>query len=87
MKCLPPTDSYYMFMHNYFTSFCLLTHHDVDNIWVTGVPKYTINEDKQLQKMECGHFEQRKLCKKRHCNFGSGWLPQQQGRLDSFFWT
>ena len=52
-------------MDNYFTSFCLLTHLGVNNIRARGVfnknrlRKYTIIGDKQLQKKERDHFEQR----------------------------
>ena len=55
-------------MDNYFhifSSFCLLTHVGVNMIWASGVfnkkrlRKYTIIGGKQLQKKECGHFEQR----------------------------
>ena len=37
MECLSPIVSYYIFMNNYFTSFCLLTHLEVSNIRVTVV--------------------------------------------------
>ena len=37
MECLPPTVSCHIFMDNYFTSFCLLTHLGVNNIQATGV--------------------------------------------------
>ena len=52
-------------MNNYFTSFRLLTHIGVNNIWARGVinknslRKYTIIGEKQMQKKERGHFEQR----------------------------
>ena len=57
-------------MDNYFTSFRLLTHLEVNNIRTTGVlnknrlRKCTIIGDKQLQKKECGLFEQRTSSKK-----------------------
>ena len=57
-------------MDNYFTSFRLLTHLEVNNIRTTGVlnknrlRKSTIIGDKQLQKKECGLFEQRTSSKK-----------------------
>ena len=56
MKCFPPIVSYHIFMDNYFTSFCMLTHFGVNNIQVTSVhnenrvSKCTIIEDKQLQE-------------------------------------
>ena len=65
MKCLPPT-----VMNNSFTSFCLLTHLGVNNIWATGVfiknrlRKCTSVGDKQPQKKECGQFEQSTSTKK-----------------------
>ena len=65
MECLTPTISFDLSMDNYFTSFCLLTHLGVNNIRVRGVlnknrlHKYTIIGDKQLQKRERDHFEQR----------------------------
>ena len=51
------TLSFDLFMHNYFTCFCLLTHLGVNNIWATGVfnknrlRKCTITGNKQLQKI------------------------------------
>ena len=56
MKCLSLAFSFDIFMDNYFTSFCLLTHLGVTNIRATGVlsknrlHKCTIIGDKQLQK-------------------------------------
>ena len=48
--------------------------------------KYTIIGDKQLQKKERGHFEQRSAHQaKTLCNL-CGWLERQQGALDGFFW-
>ena len=57
-------------MDNYFTSFCLHTHVGVSNVPATGalnkkrLRKYTLTGDKQLQKKEHGHFEQRTSSKK-----------------------
>ena len=57
-------------MDNYFTSFCLLTHVGVNNIRATGavnkqrLRNCTNTGDKQLQKKERGHFEQRTSSKK-----------------------
>ena len=57
-------------MDNYFTSFLLQAHLGINNIQVTGelyknrLRKCTITGDKQLQKMEHGHFEQRTSSKK-----------------------
>ena len=62
MGCLTSTFSFDIFMDNYLTDFCLLTHLGVNNITATGVLKKnslrecTIIRDKQLQKKECGHF-------------------------------
>ena len=55
IHCLNPIVSFDLFMDNYFTSFCLLTHLEVNNIGARGVLKnnslykYTITGDKQLQ--------------------------------------
>ena len=57
-------------MDNYFTSFCLLTHLGVNNILATAMlnknrlHKCTIIGNKQLQKKERGHFEQRMSSRK-----------------------
>ena len=57
-------------MDNYFTSFCLLTHLGVNNILATAMlnknrlHKCTIIGNKQLQKKEHGHFEQRTSSRK-----------------------
>ena len=65
MEYLNPTFSFEMVMDNYFTSFCLLTHLGVNNILMTYVlnknrlHKCTIIGNKQLEKKERGHFEQR----------------------------
>ena len=62
-------------MDNYFTSFRLLTHLGVNNIWGTGVHKKnrirnrTIIEQKQLQKKERGYYEQPTSSIKKQCNF------------------
>ena len=72
--------SYHLFMNNYFTSFCLLTHLEVylsvfnpnagNNIRVTDginknmLSKCTIIWGKQLEKQERYHFEQRTSSKK-----------------------
>ena len=70
MESLFPTVSFDIFRDNYFRSFCLLTHLRVDNIRATRVlnkntlRKSTIIGDKQLQKEECGHSEQRTWSKK-----------------------
>ena len=56
MECLTPTNSFDIFMGNYFTSFRLRTHLEVNNIRATAVlnkkrlRKYTIIGEKQLQK-------------------------------------
>ena len=78
-------------MENYFTSFCLLTDLEVNNIRATGVlnknmlRKCTIIGDKQLpKKKEPGHFEQRSAHQaKKQCNL-CGWLEPHQGDLHSF---
>ena len=70
MECLTPSVSFEIFMDNYFTSFLLLTHLGVNNIRATRVlnknrlHKCTITRDKQLQKKERDHFEQRTSTKK-----------------------
>ena len=70
MECSTPIVSFEIFMDNYFTSFRLLTHLGVKNIWAARVfnknrlRKYTITGDKQLQNKERGHFEQRTSSKK-----------------------
>ena len=72
-------------MDNFFSSFYLLTHLEGNNIRATGVHKCTIKGDKQLQKKECGHFEQRRAHQaERECNL-CDWLKRQQGDLHSFF--
>ena len=65
MECLTPTVSFDIFTDNYFTFFGLLTHLGVNNIRATLLPiknrlcKCSFTRDKQLQKKERGHFEQR----------------------------
>ena len=78
-------------MDNYFTSFRLFTHFEVNNIRATGalnknrLRECTIIGDKQLQKKERGHFEQSSAHQaKKQCNL-CGWLEQHQGDLHSFF--
>ena len=57
-------------MDNYFIYFRLLTRLEVNNMRATRVLnknrlcKYTITGDKQLQKRERSHFEQRTSSKK-----------------------
>ena len=59
------------YMNNYFISFRLLTHLGVNNICALGMlhknrlRKCIITENKQLQKKEHGHFEQRTSSKKK----------------------
>ena len=72
MECSAPIVSFEIFMDNYFfvTSFCLLTHLGVKNIWAARLfnknrlRKCTIIGDKHLQNKERGHFEQRASSKK-----------------------
>ena len=69
MECLIPTFSFDIFVENYFTSFRLFTRLRVNNIRATGVLdknrlRKCIIGDKQLQKRESGHFEQRSSSKK-----------------------
>ena len=70
MECLTPTVSFDIFMDNYLISFRLLTNFGVKNIRITRVlnknrlRKCTIIGDKQLQKKERDHFEQRTSSKK-----------------------
>ena len=70
MERLTTTFSVYIFMDNYFTTFCLLTDLGVINTLATGVldinslHKCTIIGNKQLQKKKRGPFEQRTSSKK-----------------------
>ena len=56
MECSFPTARYHIFMNNYFTSFHLLTHLRVNNIWATSMfnknrlRKCTLVWEKQPQK-------------------------------------
>ena len=56
MECLTPSVNFDIFMNNYFTSFRLFTHLEVNNIRAKRVlnkntlRKCTITGDKQLQK-------------------------------------
>ena len=91
MECLTPTVSFDMFMDNCLTSFHLLTHFGVNNIQAPGVlnknrlRKCTSIGDKQLQKNERDHTEQRSAhLAKKQCNL-CGWLERHQGGLHSFF--
>ena len=92
---LIPAVSFDMIIDNYFTSFRLLTHLTFEltifGIRVTGVlnknrlRKCTSIGDKQLQKKERDHFEQRNAhLAKKHFNL-CGWLERQQGGLHSVF--
>ena len=73
---LPPTVNYYIPMDNYAKSFRLFPCLGVCNILATGVPnkkrlrKCTIIRNTQLQKKECGHFNQH-TSSKTQCNFDS----------------
>ena len=69
MECLIPTFSFDILVENYFTSFRRFTRLRVNNIRATGVLdknrlRKCIIGDKQLQKRESGHFEQRSSSKK-----------------------
>ena len=70
MECLTTSVNFDTFVGNCFTSFCLPTHLGVNNIRAARVlnknrlRKCTIIGDKQLQRKERGHFEQRKSSKK-----------------------
>ena len=82
-----------------FTSFRLLTHLGVNNIWATGVFNKNrlrnctiVKEKKQPQKKErnVAYFEQLTSSKKKQCKFDSGWFEGQQSSVRSFFkifWT
>ena len=92
MKWLTATVSFDMFMDNCFTSFRLLSHLGVNNIRATGVlnknriRKCSSIGDKQLQKKERDHIEQRSAhLAKMQCNL-CGWLKRHQGGLCRFFW-
>ena len=61
---------YFLYIYGNFRSFCLLTHLQVNIIRETGVlnkhrlRNCTVIGDKQFQKKERGHFEQRISSKK-----------------------
>ena len=90
MECLTPTFPFDIFMDNYFTSFRLLTHLVVNNIWAIGVLNKNrllkCTGDKQLQKTGTWQLwtAQYKSSKKKRnlC----GWLEWQQSGLHIFFW-
>ena len=89
MGCSTLTVSFDLFMDNYFTSFCLLTHIGVNNIRVRGTKISYANTlssvTNSCKKWECSHFEQRNAYQsKMLCNL-YGWLEQQQGTLHSLF--
>ena len=65
-----------------FTSFRLLTHLGVNNIWAT-----IVKEKKQPQKKErnVAYFEQLTSSKKKQYKFDSGWFERQQIGGHSFF--
>ena len=95
MECLTPTVSFHLSIDNYFASFCLfclLTHLGVNNIRARGVVnknslcKYTIIGDKQLQKKELDHFQQRNAHQAKMLFSLCGWSEWQEGALHSFFW-
>ena len=70
VECLTLTFSFGMFMDDYFTSFCLLTHLGVNNNRATLVQnknrlhKCIFIGSKQLQEKEQGHFKQPTSSKK-----------------------
>ena len=70
MGCLIQSVSFDIFTDNYFTSFGLLTHLRINNMWETGMlnksklRKCTIIGHKLLQNKEPVHFEQRTSSKK-----------------------
>ena len=70
MECLTTTVTFDIFMDNYLASFRLPTLLGVNNIRAPGLlnkttlRKCTIIKDKQLQKKERNHFEQRTSSKK-----------------------
>ena len=78
MECLTPTVSFDLFMDKYFH----IRGRGVFN--KNRLRKYTIIGDKQLQKKECGQFEQCSAHQaKMLCNL-CDWL-ERQGALQSFF--
>ena len=93
MKCSPPTVSFHIFMNKYFTFFHLLfisshiflSQQHLSNRCAkkTRLGKCTIIGDKQLQKKECVHFQQRISIKNVKCD--QGLLKRQQGCLHRFF--
>ena len=68
MKCLTWTFSFNRLLGNYFTSFCLLTHLELNTIsakvWSTKIDYANEYCTKQLQKEERSHLEQRTSSKK-----------------------
>ena len=70
MKGLSLTSSFDIIIDNYFTSFHLLTHLGVNNIWTTGVlnknglRKCNIIGRSNFKQKERGHVEQRTSSKK-----------------------
>ena len=71
-------------MDNYFTSFCLVTHLEVNNIRATGMlnknrlRKCTIIGTNSCKKRNVATLNSAHQAKKQ-CNFDSCWLEQQQG--------
>ena len=94
MEFLTPTVSFDLFMDDYFTSFSLfvcLSNIRVNKTRARGVLnknrllKYTIIREKQLQKQDRGHFEQRGAHQAKALLNLCRWLERQQGALHSFF--
>ena len=86
MKCLPPT-----FINNCFTSFLLLTHLGVNNIWAIGVfNKNRLHEctsvgDKQPQKKRNVTTLKRAHQAKTVVQFDSSWFERHQSGVRCFF--
>ena len=91
MECLTPSVFFYIFMDEFFTSFLLLAHLEVNNIRATRVlnknrlRKCTIIEDKDLQKKRNVATLNSTDQAKKQFNFDSGWLERQQCDLHSIF--
>ena len=86
VEYLTLTFSFGMFMDDYFTSFCLLTHLGVNNNRATLVQnknrlhKCIFIGSKQLQKKEQGHFKQPTSSKKA----AKLWFDSESSEPDRF---
>ena len=86
MERLTPRVSFDIFIDNYFTTFCLLSHLGVNNIRATGVLNKKMGTSSSKKQNKCDHFELPSAHKaKKQCNL-CGWLERQQVGIQSFFW-